>query len=112
MNWPIYLRNPCRLVLDDHMPDTTDEEEALRLLIRTVMLHKQVSQQELARRLGWVQTMVSRRLTGKTPIGFAEAVRIADVLGVPVTSLGFSLTTTPLSDYARRMPASGQGVRS
>lgn len=87
----------------DHQTTTHDAEqntfsEALQLQIRTVMLRQRMSQAELAGRLGWGQTMVSRRLTGKTPISAEEVVKIARALGVTVVELGFPMLT-----------ASGQG---
>jgi len=72
-------------MLDEHMPDNNDDD--LQLQIRIAMLHKHLTQQELGRRLGWTQPMVSRRLTGKTPIGLREALRIAEVLETSLDSL-------------------------
>lgn len=82
------------------MTDQPTFTEQLQMRIRVVMLEKNVTQDELGRRLGWVQTMVSRRLTGKTPISAEDVVRIADALEVTVQDLGFPLVTT-----------SGKGVR-
>jgi transcriptional regulator with XRE-family HTH domain len=46
-----------------------------------------LSQRELARRLGWTQPKLHRRLSGVQAITVAEMELFAAVLGVPVTQL-------------------------
>jgi transcriptional regulator with XRE-family HTH domain len=53
--------------------------------VRSVLTAHGVTQQELADRLGVRQYWVSRRLTYKAAISADELVRIAGVLGEPVS---------------------------
>jgi transcriptional regulator with XRE-family HTH domain len=55
--------------------------------IRAEMLRQNLTQQELADKLGWTQRRVSYRLTGDQPIDVAELEAVARVLGVPLSAL-------------------------
>lgn len=83
------------------MQQTFDDQLAGR--IRAVMAQQKprITQEELGRRLGWGQTSVSKRLSGRTKISASEITEIARALDCSLEELGFSLTT-----------ASGRGVRS
>lgn len=65
--------------------------------IRAEMARQDISQEELARRLGWSQQWVSRRITGVTPVDAGELEAIAAALGVPVSQLLTTPTTIPRS---------------
>lgn len=52
-----------------------------------MLVRKQLSASELARRLGVSQPYISRRLTGETAINVDELDRIARALEVPVVAL-------------------------
>lgn len=65
--------------------DLTDQiSERIAAEVRAELARQALTQQELADRLGLTQWWVSRRVTGLTPIGAAELVRIAEALNVPV----------------------------
>lgn len=55
--------------------------------VRAEMARKGVSQEELAARLGFSQSVVSKRLRGITPFDINELTLIAQHLGVPLASL-------------------------
>lgn len=55
--------------------------------IRSHMARQRVSQLELARRLGFSQSKVSRRLSGDFPITVDELESFARVLGITVADL-------------------------
>jgi transcriptional regulator with XRE-family HTH domain len=82
------------------MPEQ-DFNKIVRTEIRVQMLRQELTQREMARRLGWPLTTLHRRLTGETAISAAELKMIAEILDVTLETLGFALTTT-----------SGAGVRS
>lgn len=54
--------------------------------VRAELARQAITQQELGERLGYTQWWVSRRVTGLTPFTAAEIIRVAEVLGVPVTN--------------------------
>ena len=82
------------------MPEQ-DFNKIVRTEIRVQMLRQELTQREMARRLGWPLTTLHRRLTGEKAISAAELKMIAEILDVSLETLGFALTTT-----------SGAGVRS
>ncbi len=51
------------------------------------MARRSMSQTQIAERLGISQPAVSARLLGRTPFDVNELVAIAEVLGVPVSTL-------------------------
>lgn len=55
--------------------------------VRAELARQSISQVELARRLGWSQPFMSRRLRGRTPFDAAELSQVAEELGVPITAL-------------------------
>ena len=55
--------------------------------IREEMRRQKLSQLELAGRIGWAQSQLSKRLTGVVPFRADELERIADALGVPLHQL-------------------------
>ena len=55
--------------------------------VRAEMIRQNLSQQQLADKLGWTQRRVSRRLTGDRPIDASEPEQLAAALGVPVARL-------------------------
>lgn len=60
--------------------------------IRAEMVQRNVSQRELARRLGWNPVHTHRRVTGKVPLSVTDLREIAAALDVPVSDL---LADTP-----------------
>lgn len=75
-------------------------DDLLRTEIRAEMARQDLSQTQLAKKLGWPLTTLHRRLRGHTPLGAEHLAQIANALGVPVSSLGFPMVTR-----------AGQGVR-
>lgn len=55
--------------------------------IQDLLDEREISQSELARRLGWGRMQVQRRLTGGAELTVAELEAIAVVLDVPATQL-------------------------
>ena len=55
--------------------------------IRDEMKRQSVSQRELARRVGWAQSQLWKRLRGLVPYRTDEIERIARALDVPVSQL-------------------------
>lgn len=49
------------------------------------MTLRDVSQRELARRLGWNHVHTHRRISGKVPLSVADLQEIAAALDVPIT---------------------------
>ncbi|HEY1618262.1 MAG TPA: helix-turn-helix transcriptional regulator [Streptosporangiaceae bacterium] len=74
--------------------------EQLLTEIRAEMGRQRMSQRELCRRLDWPSSTGHRRLAGYSPLSAEDLHKIAQVLDVPITQLGFPLLTT-----------SGSGVR-
>lgn len=50
------------------------------------MARRQISQQALATDAGWTQSYLARRLVGRVPFDVADLERLAELLGVAVTS--------------------------
>ncbi len=69
--------------------------QVLRAEIRAEMGRQDVNQTELARRLGWQGSMLSRRLAGKIELSIFEVEQIAAALEVPVTQFGWTPATRP-----------------
>jgi transcriptional regulator with XRE-family HTH domain len=57
------------------------EHERVAEEIRVHMLRGRLTQSALARKLGWPQQRLSRRLTGAVPFDICELFEIADALG-------------------------------
>jgi transcriptional regulator with XRE-family HTH domain len=55
--------------------------------IRAEMARQQMSQDQLADRIGMSQSTLSRRLTGSLPFDTTELAKVAEALGVVVTAL-------------------------
>lgn len=55
--------------------------------VRAELGRQQITQHQLAARLGWAPALLSRRLTGRTPLRTDDIERIAQVLGVPLSQL-------------------------
>lgn len=55
--------------------------------VRAELGRQNLSQRELARRLGWTQVKVSRRLRSVSDLKTAELEQICHALGVPITDL-------------------------
>ncbi len=69
------------------MNDTTADRPATRRIaaeVRAEMFRQDVSQRDLADRIGWPQPRLARRLTAAVDFRVGELERIAEVLGVPV----------------------------
>jgi transcriptional regulator with XRE-family HTH domain len=60
-----------------------DFNESVSGEIRAQLGRTRMTQQQLARRLGWAPSQLSRRLSGIVPFSTAEIDRIADALGIP-----------------------------
>ena len=56
-------------------------------VIQGLLDERDISQTELARRLGWGRMQVQRRLTGNADISVGELEQIAEVLEVPASRL-------------------------
>lgn len=61
--------------------------ESVSAEIRAEMGRQQVTQYELAQRLNWAQSQLSRRLRGLVPLSTEDIERIAAALGVPIHEL-------------------------
>lgn len=55
--------------------------------VRALMARRRISGVELGRRLGKSQAFISRRLVGTTPFDVDDLEALAQIFGVPVTSL-------------------------
>jgi transcriptional regulator with XRE-family HTH domain len=75
--------------------------DVIRTEIRAEMARQRLSQQNLADKLGWGQTVVSKRLTGKVAITADEVKQIADALGVTPAVLGWSFEEPRVRGAAR-----------
>jgi transcriptional regulator with XRE-family HTH domain len=64
-------------------------EDVVIAEIKAEMARQDVTQTELARRLGWIQTSVSKRLTGKVALRAQDIEQIADALGVSLNDFGW-----------------------
>lgn len=65
---------------------TTPLTEIVAAEIRAWIGRRGIRQSQLARELGVSEQWISVRLRGVQPIGVDDLERIADVLGVPVTT--------------------------
>lgn len=66
--------------------DTPSEiHEAVAAEVRAELARQQMSQSELARRLGVNQPWISRRLIGTVPLDVRELAQIAEILRIPTT---------------------------
>jgi transcriptional regulator with XRE-family HTH domain len=70
------------------MPQQTFEDVLIGE-IRAELGRQDVTQKELARRLGWEPSAISKRFHRKVPIRAHEIEMIAEALGVSVTQLGW-----------------------
>ncbi len=61
----------------------TEPHRRVAAEVRAELARQQISQSELAKRLGVAQQTVSRRITGDIPFDIAELSKIAEILGVP-----------------------------
>jgi len=69
------------------MDDAQDESEITQYVaaeIRAQLARRRMSGHEAARRLGWHQTQMHRRMTGDRPIHAHHVFQIAQLLDVPV----------------------------
>jgi len=57
--------------------------------IRAELARQGITQSQLAQRLGWAQTTVSRKLLGQRPLEVDDVEAIATALGVSVQDLGW-----------------------
>lgn len=55
--------------------------------IRVSLAKKNLKQTDLAQRLGWSETMISRRIRGLIPISTDDLDEIAQALEIPVDEL-------------------------
>ena len=61
--------------------------ESVSAEIRAEMARQSITQSELARRVSWAQSQLSKRLNGVVFFRADELERIADALGVPLHQL-------------------------
>jgi transcriptional regulator with XRE-family HTH domain len=50
------------------------------------MARRQVTSRSIARKMGWSEIYMSRRLTGSVPFNVTDLAAIADLLDVPVAT--------------------------
>lgn len=74
------------------MPQQTFEDVVIAE-IKAEMARQDMTQAELARRLGWIQTSVSKRLTRKVQLRAQDIEKIAEALGVSLSDLGWPFQT-------------------
>jgi len=60
-------------------------DEVTRDAINAELGRRRMSQRALARELGWSQTYLRLRLSGRYPLTTRDIQAIADALGMPVT---------------------------
>jgi len=68
------------------MPDQ-NIDQIVSAGIRDQMDRQDISQRELAARIGWAQSQLSKRLTGRVPFRSSEIERIARALDTPLDQL-------------------------
>ncbi len=73
-------------------------QRKLRLLLRTIRRERGVTQVQLAERLGWPQSMVSKYERGERQLYFAEVVGIWEALGISRRTFWRRWDSTP-DDY-------------
>jgi transcriptional regulator with XRE-family HTH domain len=69
--------------------------EFISRAIKAEMAWQGITQAQLAERLGWGQTTVSRKLLGRRPLEVSDVEHIAEVLGVEITQLGWPTNKSP-----------------
>jgi transcriptional regulator with XRE-family HTH domain len=55
--------------------------------ISVLLLRRRMTAQDLARKLGWSQSAMSRRMVGDQPFDLDELQRIAELFGVTIADL-------------------------
>jgi len=60
-----------------------DHYQSVAAEVRAEMARRQLSGVRAARRLGWTQNYISRRLSGTVPFDVADLLAIAQLLEVP-----------------------------
>lgn len=75
---------------------TTYADDIVAAEIRAELARQRVTQIELAERLGVNRQWVARRLIGAVPLSIDDIARIAEALGVRVTSF-----TAPIDEQAQ-----------
>ena len=65
--------------------DQPSTHEIVAAEVRAEMARQRISGRQAARRLGWTQPYLSRRLTGDIPFDVADLADLADLLGVQVS---------------------------
>jgi transcriptional regulator with XRE-family HTH domain len=69
------------------MQPTDPNAVAVARHVRQVLSEAGVSAAEVARRLGWTQAYLARRMTHGVPFSAADLMAIAGVLNIPATRL-------------------------
>jgi transcriptional regulator with XRE-family HTH domain len=59
--------------------------EAVAAEVRAGLARQKLSGVRAARKLGWTQNYISRRLSGSVPFDVTDLVAIAELLDIPVT---------------------------
>lgn len=62
-----------------------DLNDRVRARLRDEMTQKHLSQQEVADLIGWTQSKVAQKLTGRTPITLDELAALCFAVGLPIT---------------------------
>ena len=65
----------------------SDYPTRVRRRVRVALAEHEISASEMARRCGWTQSYISRRMAGRSPFDVADLARIAEELGIGVSSL-------------------------
>lgn len=60
--------------------------QAIAAEVRAYLARRQLTGVATARRLGWTQNYMSRRLSGTAPFSLDDLQAVADLLEVPVTA--------------------------
>lgn len=77
--------------------------------VRAELARQRISGRQAARRLGWTQQALSRRLTGDIPFNVAELAELAGLLGIEVTAF-FPQGRGAILTGLRRAPISVLGL--
>jgi transcriptional regulator with XRE-family HTH domain len=64
-----------------HQPSSFNESVSAE--IRAEMARQSITQHDLASRLSWAQSQLSKRLRGVVPFSTHDIERLADALGIP-----------------------------
>ena len=87
------------------MNEPQADSSAVHLLVaaevRAHLARQRISGRQAAFALGWKQPYIARRLSGDIPFDVTDLAKIADLLGVPVTSF----FGTPATAYDRFAPS-------